>query len=162
MANEVTLNATLNIRKLDADGVTELVKRSYQGSFRDDMAGARGPSPGVVTALDRAGGGTQVSFAQLTRPAWCWFEHLGRTSGAAATAADHVSVGIYDPEDRKFWPLFELLPGMRVPLLLSRDLGETYIGPGTGTGGQGETAKLMLVAYPAGASQNVNVEGYEF
>lgn len=160
MASEITVNASLSIRKMDADGTTVLIQRSYQGSYVDSMTGSAGPTPGVLTAAVKGSGGTQVSLAQLTRPGWCWMEHLGRADGSASQVGDYVSIGIYDPEDRKFWPFLELRPGMRTALSLSRDIAETFVGPGTGTGGQGETAKIMLLAAPV--AQRVSVEAFEF
>lgn len=159
MSNEVTVSHSLSIRKMDADGLTELIRKSYQSSYVDSMAGQAGPTPGVVTAALKGSGGTQVSFAQLTRPNWCWLEHLGRADGSASVVGDYVDVGMYDPSTHKFYPLMELRPGMRFPVPLSRNIQETFLGPGTGSAGFGEAARLMLVSYVA--TQRVSVEAYE-
>lgn len=163
MAREVTFNATLSIRKMDDDVTVNpypLISRTHSKGFTDDMDKAGGPAPGLQVALVKGSGGTQVPLTALTRPGWCWFRHMGRTDGTASQAGDHVTIGIYDTDTRKFYPLAEIRPGWEFPLPLSRDLLDSFVGPGTGTTGQVNESRLMLLAYPV--SQNVSVEAYEF
>lgn len=160
MAREVTATSSLNIRKVDPDAATVVINKVYQGVYVDTMTGTKGPTPGALTAAVRGDGGTQVSFAQLTRPGWCWFEHLGREDESASVEGDYVDVGMYDPVEHKFYPLFELRPGMKFPLPLSRNIQESFLGPGTGSAGLGETTRLMLIGYPV--AQRVSVEAYQW
>ena len=163
MSKEITFSATLSIRKLDADTTVNpypLISKSYQKAFTDDMSLAHGPSPGLVEAAIKGSGGTQVSLSSLTRPGWCWFRHEGRADGTGSQAGDHVTIGVYDTDTRKFYPLAELRPGWEFPMPLSRDILDSYVGPGTGTSGQAGESRLMLLAYPV--AQKVSVEAYEF
>ena len=162
MSREITVTSTMTIRKLDADGSTVLIDRSYSGSWIGDMTGAKGPTPGALEVGVMGSGGTPITFAQLTQPGEAWVEHQGRVDGSASEADDYIMVGIHDPEDAKFWPVLELRPGRRLPLPLSRHLGQSadMTGPGTGTAGQGETARLLAIAYPV--PQKINVEAFEF
>lgn len=158
MSQEINVNCSLNIRKQDANSLA-LIAKAYQAGFRDDMSGQRGPTPGVLTANVQGTGGTQVSFAQLTAPKWCWVSHLGRTDGSLSQDGDYVEIGMYDPATHKYMPMLELEAGMQIPLPLSRNLQETYVGPGTGTAAGGENARLLLLAHPV--AQNVSVEAYD-
>lgn len=160
MADEVTVNSSMSIRKVDSDAnSTVLIQRSYQKAIQADMTGALGPTPGALEVAVKGSGGTQITFAQLTTPGWCWISHLGRADGSAWEAGDYVDIGIYDPATHSFYPIMELQPGDQLPLRLSRNLQEIYVGPGTGTAAGGETARLMAVAYPV--AQKVSFEAYE-
>jgi hypothetical protein len=160
MSNEISFNSTLSIRKMDADGSTTLIQRTYGDSFVDDMTGSKGPTPGAITVPVKGSGGIQITFAQLTRPGYCYIKHLGRDDGSAVQAGDYIDIGIYDPATHKFYPILEWRPKMGYPLCLSRNLQEIYLGPGTGTAAGAETARLMAVAYPV--PQKISVEAYEF
>ena len=155
MANEITVNTSLSIRKLDANGTTELVRENFSKALRMDMSGNKGVTPGAITVKPASTGGTQVDLSALTRPGVCWIKNLGRASGAASTSADYFEYGIYDPASHKFYPLGEVWPGDEFPIpRLSRNIQEIYLGPGTGTAAGGETARLMLL------SATVDLNGY--
>lgn len=161
MAGEINVSGNLTVNKRDAS-TTQLqpvISKTYQGQFRADMTGQKGPTPGALAVTALGGGGTQVNFTALTTPGFCWVEHQGRVDGSASQSGDYIMMGMYDPVTRKFYPMLEWLPGMRLPLLLSRHLQETFLGPGTGSAGLGEVARMMLISYPV--AQVLNVEAFE-
>lgn len=141
MANEATLNYNLSIRN------GNLFYRSGQTTFRIDVDGAKGPSPGALTVSLL---GTDVDLSELSTPGLCIIRNLDDTN--------FVEVGIYDGQE--FYPLMEVLPGESYPLRLSRFLG-TSIGSsesGTGTYDFG-TYRLRIKA--VGAPCDVSVEAFE-
>lgn len=160
MANEVRVNSSLTIRKTDSGGVVLLEYVSRPGGFIDDMTGSKGPVPGAVQAKLASAGGTQVDFSQLTRPTFCRISNLGPSDGSLATAAEYFEVGIWNAQDTSFHPLMEVGVGESYTIKLSRNLQEVYQGPGSGTAGAGETARLMLLANSK--AQNALVEAFEF
>jgi hypothetical protein len=114
----------------------------------------------VVLAKLASQGGTRVDLSVLTRPTWCWMANLGPADGSAPTAADYVTVGVWNAQDTSFAPLMEYPAGLALPIPLSRDLQEIYQGPGSGTAAGGETARLMLIAN--NRQQYFEVGGFEF
>jgi hypothetical protein len=161
MAGEVNVSGNLTINKRDSSTTQTqpLISKTYQGNLRADMAGAKGPTPGAINVPVMGSGGVQVDFSALTTPGWCWVEHQGRADGSASEDGDHVMMGMYDPVTDKFWPMLEWVPGLRLPLLLSRHIQQTFLGPGTGSAGFGEAARMMLIAYPV--AQTMSVEAFE-
>lgn len=157
MANEARISATLSIQK--RLGTVQVISEQLNRQYVGDVAGNLGPSPGAVVALLASEGGTQVNLSVLTRPFWCWMENQGPTDGDTPTAADYVTVGIWNAQDTSFHPLMEFPAGLGLPIPLSRDLQEVYQGPGTGTAAAGETARLMLIAN--GQRQNFIVKAFE-
>lgn len=130
MANEATIQSSLTITK------GNLSYQSKPTSFRADVSGTKGPTPGALTVSTV---GTDVSFAQLTTPALCRISNLDTTN--------YLTYGIWDSQTDTFYPLGEVLPGESYILRLSRDLAEEYgTGPGTGTTGLA-TNNLRLRAY---------------
>jgi hypothetical protein len=91
-------------------------------AFFLDVAGAKGPTPGAITATTS---GTNVDLSGLTSPGLCWISNLDATN--------YVEVGIHD--GALFHPLLEIPPGAGFPLYLSRNLGVEEDVPGTGTSG---------------------------
>lgn len=145
MANEAQVRSSLQILK--QDGTIILIE--FQGKptvFNADVTGTKGPSPGSMSASVE---GTDVDFSELTTPGLC------RISNQDAT--NFVTVGIWDPEGNKFYPIDEILPGESYIRRLSRDLQEEF-GTGTGTTGA-ETNRLRLKADTAAV--NVLVEAFE-
>ena len=116
MANEVTVNVSLQVRK------GNLVYRSQPTVFRADMDGTKGPSPGAITVTPL---GTSVDFSELTTPGFCRLENLD--------TVNYVEYGILDNLGSVFYPLGELLPGEITVIRLSRNIGESYPTTGTGT-----------------------------
>jgi hypothetical protein len=147
MANEVTVRASLQIKKA-LTTANDLDYQSKPTTFKANMTGRKGPVPGAFTA--EYPGGTDVDLSELTTPGWCWIQNLDTTN--------FVTVGIYDPESSKFYPMVEIHAGeFCPPFRVSRDIGWEY-GTGTGTGGP-ETNKLRV--RPDTADCNVRVDTFE-
>jgi hypothetical protein len=139
VASEGQLNITLNIRK------GNLIV-PIQETFRFDVTGQNGPSPGAVTATTA---GTDVDLSQLTTFGKCVIKNLD--------PVNYVEVGIWDPETLKFYPFAELAPGEPLLVTLSRNFGVEYEDTGTGT--SPATNRLRIKANTA--SCNVQVLAYE-
>lgn len=112
MANEARINSNLQII------VGELDYQSRPAAFLADVSVAKGPTPGAVSCATT---GTNISFAQLARPALCRIMNLDSTN--------FVTVGVYDGVS--FFPILELLPGESYVMRLSRYLNEEWVGTGT-------------------------------
>ncbi len=140
MANEIQVRASLQIKKDNLD------YSSKPTSFKADMTGSKGPSPGALTATVD---GIDVDFSELTTPGMCRIQNLDPDN--------FVEYGIWDPEGSTFYPLGELLPGESYPLRLSRNLQEEFM-TGTGTTGA-DTNRLRIKADTA--SCDVVVEAFE-
>ena len=150
MSNEIRINTSMSIRKLAASGTltSPLIYQNYSAGMMVDMAGQKGPSPGAIKVKPASTGGTQVDLSALTRPNTCWLANQGRADGLASSSADYFEYGIYDPASHKFYPLGECWPGDAFPIpRLSRNIQEIYLGPGTGTAGGAETARLFLLSH---------------
>lgn len=128
MANEITLQCTLQVRK------GSLNYRSQPASFRATMTGSKGPTPG---AIEVSTDGTDVLFDELTTPGVAWIQNLDDDN--------YVEYGILDPVTRTFYPLGEILPGEFWPIRFSRNLREAYY-PSTGTGTTGDVNRLHFKA----------------
>jgi hypothetical protein len=122
MSNEAEIRSSMTINH------TNLDYRSYPTSFKADVTGELGPTPGAFTATVQ---GTDVSLAELTVPGFCEIANLDDTN--------FVEVGIYD--DGGFHPLMEVGPGERYVIKLSRNVGEQF-GTGTGTTDTGTTLRI--------------------
>lgn len=147
MANEATINLSMNIRKVD--DTTDLVLldyRSQPSSFQADVTGTKGPTPGSISVSIA---GTDVDFSQLTTPGLCRLMNQDPTN--------FVEYGIREPGTGTFYPLGEILPGETYIIRLSRNLQEEYIGTGTGT--SAPTNFFHLKANVAAC--NVLVEAFE-
>jgi hypothetical protein len=138
MANEATIQTTLSIR------TGSLSYQSQPSSFRADVAGTKGPTPGAIAV---AIAGTDVAFSELTTPALCRLQNLDETN--------FVEYGIWD--GIQFYPLGELLPGESYVIRLSRNLTEEY---GTGTGTTGAAANTFRLKADTAACV-VLVEAFE-
>jgi len=144
MANEIQVTSGLIIKQGTDPIQIDYVSRPT--SFRADMTGVLGPTPGafVATVL-----GTDVDLSTLTTPGFC------RISNQDAT--NYVTVGLWDPEGTDFFPIFEVWPGESYVMRLARDIQEEYE-TGTGTTGA-NTNRLRIKADTA--SCNVLVEAFE-
>ncbi len=144
MANEAEIRGSLQIRT--GDGEIEYVSRPT--TFRGDVTGRKGPSPGAITATIA---GTDVDFSELSTPGYARIQNQDLTNT--------VDVGIWDPETGVFYPMLELLPGESYPLRLSRILaGEYGTDPAVGSTGP-NTNRLRIRANVA--SCVVLVEAFE-
>lgn len=140
MANEATVTASLQINK------GNLQYHSRPTTWRADVTGSKGPTPGAVTVPVT---GVAIDFSELTTPGLC------RVANTEGTGGNYVTYGIHDGS--LFHPLGELLPGESFPLRLSRDLGEEHSDVGTGT--TGTVNQLYFKAN--GGPVNVLVEAFE-
>lgn len=132
MANEATITNQLSIR------VGKIEYLSQPVTFRADVAGEHGPTPGAVLIATT---GTEIDLSQLTQPGLCRLQNLDDTNV--------VEVGIVDPQlsPSIFFPMIELLAGESYVVRLSRALKKEF-GTGTGTGQlTGATNKLWARAY---------------
>jgi hypothetical protein len=129
MTDEATIRTSLQITS------GNLKYRSYPTDFTADVAGKKGPVPGAITAAVL---GTDISFAELTTPAWCWIYNMDDTN--------FVTVGILDP-DGDFYPFLEVLPGECELVRLSRSLGQSW-GVGTATSDSGCTLHIQANTAP--------------
>ena len=149
MADEATIRSSITILKRDANGVIQLQYVSQPQAFTADVSGAKGPTPGSITATVA---GTDIDLSELTTPGLCRIMNQD--------ADNYVEVGIYDPELNLFYPLMELLPGESYPLRLSRLLGHQTGGTITGTGTL--TAKTNRLRIRGNSNNcNVLVEAFE-
>lgn len=121
MASEATITVGLTIQK--TSGTLTLLDARRSAVNRIDVTGTKGPTPGAVTIPTD---GVAINLSALTTPGVFWVENQDATN--------YFALGIRDPDSSLFYPMLEFPPGMRLPLLLSRDLFEEYQGTGTGTG----------------------------
>lgn len=141
MSSEATIQTSLQISK------SGLEYQSRPTSFRADVTGKKGPTPGAITVAVL---GTSITFSELTTPGFCRIQNLDDTH--------FVEVGIYDPELNRFYPLLELQAGETYVFRFSRNLQEEYGITGTGTFAPGAN-RLRLKADTAACS--VLVEAFE-
>jgi len=137
MADEIQITSNLVINQ------SNLKYRSATNAYRADMAGAKGPSPGAITATVD---GTEVDFSELTTPGICEIINIDETN--------YVEYGIWDAGASIFYPLGELLPGESYIIRLSKNIQEEYAGTGTGTSASDN--KLMFKANTASVVVVVN------
>lgn len=142
MANEVTVNTTLDIRKNSIQYV------SQPQQFRADMTGQKGPVPGALTVTSA---GTDVSFAELTTPGFAMLRNL-ETAGSGVW----VEYGIWD--GLEFYPIGRIDAGQFFPIQFSPNLGKS-LGTGTGTVDTGSYT-LRFKAHGASTAE-ISVEAFE-
>lgn len=131
MANEINLRASLTIKK----GALDF--RSNPSQFILSQSGVGGPTPGTI--LCAVAPGTDVDLTELTTPGACYLQNLDATN--------YVTVGIFDPETNRFFPMLELPPTVGYPVVLSRNIREEFA---TGTGTIGNlTNRLRIIANSA-------------
>ena len=138
---EATIRTSLQI----VAGEIEYANRPTM--FQALVTGRKGPSPGAIGC---SVAGTNVDFGELTTPGLCRIQNIDPTN--------YVTIGIWDPEFSKFYPLLELLAGESYIYRLSRDLAWEY-GTATGTASGPETNTLQIRADTAPC--NVLVEAFE-
>jgi len=146
MANEATIRSSLNIRKQSGAITVIDFKGSGVDSFTATVTGTKGPVPGAIAATVV---GVDVDFSELTQPGLCKVSNMDDTN--------YVTLGIWDPEIAKFFPLMEILPGESYSLRLSRLLGGEL---GTGSGTTGPDTNTMRIKSSTG-TVNVIIEAFE-
>lgn len=122
MSNEAQISSSLRILK------GNLQYQSIPTSFRADVTGTKGPTPGSI-AVSTAG--TDVDLSELSTPGLCRLRNLD--------SANYVTWGIYD--GAYFFPLGEILAGESYVIRLSRVLGSES--PGTAGTGAGNRLRVM-------------------
>lgn len=128
MANEATINASLQIRK------GNLLYRSQPASFRADVSGTKGPVPGAILVSTD---GVDVDFSELTNPGLCRLQNLSATY--------RILYGVREPDTSLSYLPFQLLPGEVAIVRFSEFLQEEVQGTGTGTGTPNATFRLKSV-----------------
>lgn len=129
MANEALVTSGLI---LIADN---LKYRTAVPSFRADVTGRKGPTPGAVTVPTT---GVNVDLSQLTTPGLCVLKNLD-----AEVAFDW---GLYDSDILRFFKVGRVLAGEQYVLRLHPELDEDYGSTGTGTIDRSNNVHLRLVA----------------
>lgn len=156
MANEISMSLSCSIQK--RVGNVLVVNEKWSESYRADLEGQRGPSPGLVSATLI---GVAVDLSKLTTPGFCKLFNQG--SGDQTTDQTcYVEVGIYDQTAavNRFYPLLELYPGECQIVRLSRFLGQEFGTALSGTATSlGTDNKLFVKA--VGAVQNVTFQAME-
>jgi hypothetical protein len=143
MANEVTVNSGLQIQ------TTSLNYISQPQSFTGNMTGRIGPTPGSIAVTQY---GTNVDLSQLTVPGFCRIMNYDATY--------FVEVGIWDPENLRFYPLMEVGPLETYVFKLARNLHEEYGTGGVGTGTVGAAVNQLRLR-AVGGNCVVTVEAFE-
>lgn len=131
MAKEATIRIALQVRS----GM--LNYQSNPTYFSADIVDPKGPTPGAFTV---SVAGTDTDLSELTEPGLCRIMNLDSTN--------FVEFGIWDPALQDLFVLGELLPGETYVLRLSRNLGETYEGTGTGTTAPTRTLRFKADTAP--------------
>lgn len=131
MANEVTINLSLQIKKSDAN--IDYTPRPTQ--FRCDMNGSRGQTPGEILVGIQ---GTEISLAHIASNNYGYIRLQNRD------ATNRIHYGIRDPDNNRFYPMGVLYPGEPVVWHMSSGiLGEQGL---TGTGTSGADNQLWAKA----------------
>jgi len=138
MADEIQLQVSYIIRKGNLD------EQGRPNQFNLTMTGSKGPTPGSILIPTT---GKVVDLSALSSPGLCWIHNLDSTN--------FVTGGVYDGS--KFYPMFELPPGIAYPILLSRYINQEFVGTGTGT--NADINQLMLIADTAACQ--VIVKAYD-
>ena len=133
MSNEAQISCGIQIIK------GNLKYRPPASSFRGDVEGTNGPSPGALVVPTT---GVNVSFAELTTPGYCRVCNLD--------VDNYVIWGVHDGVN--FYPIGEILPGEFYIHRFYRSFG----GVGTGTG-----SAISYHLRATVASCNVTVEAFE-
>ena len=131
MANEAVIQCSLQITK----GAKQY--RSTPSSFRADVSGSGGPTPGAILVSTA---GTDVDLTQLTSPGLCRIQNTDDVN--------YVEVGVWNPDQSEFYPLLSLLPGESYVVRLSPSINKEYSGVGTGTTGENNTLRIKATNQP--------------
>ena len=136
MANEVTIRFGVRIRKGNVN--YRPPDRQYRAHIESESPA--GPTPGSILVTTE---GTDLDFGDIVDPGFCFITNIDNAGGS------NISIGPYDPETDRFYPIYEIAPGEVQPGRLDSLLGwESYpaSATGTGTGTSGQTTRLRLRA----------------
>ncbi len=131
MANEAAISVSLRISK------GGLYYQSLPSSFRADVDGSGGPTPGAFTATTA---GTDVDLSALSNPGLCRIQNLSDTY--------YVEVGVWNADQSEFYPMLRLLPAESFIVRLSPLVNQEYSGVGTGTTGELNTLRVKAESQP--------------
>lgn len=145
MANEAQITSSLAITMRSGNTIV-LQYRSLPAAFQATVTGTNGPVPG---AMEATVAGVNVDFSELTTPGLCRIMNLDGTN--------YYEVGIWDPDNSKFFPMLELLPGETYVVRLARSLQKEFQ-TGTGTTGAADN-RLRVKAN--GAAVKAVIEAFE-
>lgn len=126
MANEAQIRASLLIQK------GNLRYQSQPTAFSADITTGKGPVPGAIAVATT---GTNVDLSELEQPGFVRLMNLDETN--------YVEWGVWDTERSVFFQVGELKPGEIALFRLSRNFGEEFAGPGTGTTAATNLLRLM-------------------
>lgn len=147
MSQEATITASLGISKIDATtNITQISYQSRPSAFKADVSGAKGPTPGAISATTN---GTDIDFSQLTTPGLCRIMNLDVTN--------YITVGVWEPDTSKFYPVMELKPGETYVHRWSRSVKSEWSGTGTSVVDTNNTIRIKAANAPC----NVLVETFE-
>lgn len=145
MANEAQVRSQLTIQK--RSGSLSLIDyRSGPATFVATVSGTKGPVPGAFRATED---GTDVDLSELDSPGLCRVMNLD--------ADNPVTLGRWDNDAERFYPVMKLLPGESFVIRLADDVADEYSGTGTGT----TAASTTLRVKAHNAACNVLVEAFE-
>lgn len=113
MTNEISVQSGFTIIK-KSGAITQINHTPQPSSFRADVTGAKGPTPG---AIDVTTAGVEVDLTELSTPGFCRLMNQDDTN--------YVRYGILDIDGATFHELGELGPGESYVLKLSRLIGKT-------------------------------------
>lgn len=138
MAGEVTVTVGLQIR----NGNFKFTEGNT--TFKDDQSLAAGVGPGLVLVSTE---GTDIDMSAIPYPGWCKITNISPTDGGSA-----ISIGLYDPETDRYYPIWEVGPGqVHAGKFDEQFQWEEYpasgLGTGTGTGGSGNRLRLRAKAH---------------
>lgn len=146
MSSEVQIRQKLTIRKQN------LNYDPPQSQVTFDLDGMFGPYPGaLIISYD----GTSIDLSPFADPAWIDVQNIEPNDGTGVT----VSLGVYDPQTHRYYPVFKIRPGARHLGELD-ELIQSEFNPVTGTGTGIGGNRLMLKAKDGDAA-NVFVGVFE-
>lgn len=146
MADEVQIRQQVFIKSGNLD------HQPRQREWKADMTGAKGPTPGAITATYD---GTDIDLSQLTDPGWIDIYNQEPEDGGIT-----VSWGVYDPETDRYYPVGKIAPGQGTGMLHLDELLQFEFDPATGTGTGNPTNRLRIKAKD-GDEANILVQAFE-
>lgn len=135
MANEITITTGLTVRK------GNLNHRPPRRTFKADMAGSTGISPGAILVTTD---GVDLEFTELADPGWCHITNIAEDGGS------DIQYGPYDPETDRYYGWFNISPGESSVFKFDQQFQwESYPASEQGTGTGGQTNRLRFRAKTA-------------
>lgn len=145
MANEITMNVSMSVVKVDPTTNIQMVYATFQGQNKVTLTGNSGPYVGTL-AVPTTGIAVSLAGVEGGIPGAAWLYNQDPTNP--------VSVGTRDILTGKFSPLLRLLPGMKYPIYLDPHLGIEESGAGSVSAG---TDQLFLKAFNGTCKVDVEI-----